>query len=145
VASNPDQLVTPVLDGLVIDSFIAKFSGSIHLDPTVAGDMALIDALRLGRRVRVEVQVDVDGTPGELSRDKGGNIKTVSDGRKLVVRAVNSHKVLQEPVRGGPQTLDEAIPPEDPPKSTRRRRADRGETPSRSEQARVGAHLAPVD
>jgi hypothetical protein len=146
-AANPDQLVVPSVDGLIIDTFHAKFSGVVHLDPTIPGDLAMINELRLGRRVRLQVVAEIDAGSPKLDRDKGGAIKTVAESRTLAARGIDSLSVLQEPARGGgPQTLDEAIPPAEParPSGRRRTRADRGETPSRGEQARVGATLTPL-
>jgi hypothetical protein len=167
VATKPsaEQRVIPVVDGLVIDAFYAKFSGQVALDPADAGDLDTIAELTMGRRVKITIVAEIDGGSPKISRDGGGAIKTVAEGRTLAVRGIQSMQVLQEPVRqdAGAQTLDDAIPPagftgtsqtKPPSRSNsvdqaadqvkRRTRAQRGEMPSRGEQARTGATLTPV-
>ena len=164
---NPDQSVIPVVDGLVIDGFHLKFSGIVHLDPTVPGDLATIEQLKLGRTVRIQVRANVDAGSPKISRDAGGSIRTFVDGRQAKVDQLDSVTVLREPERAkelplqeDAATLDEAIPPAGwtgtsstkPPKTQNSvdaaaekvKRVRRKRDATTAAAARVGATLTPV-
>lgn len=99
MATATKQLVTPIFEGQAIDRYRVKFSGSIELDPSDPDDLAIIQDLKLGRRVTLDVTADVDQRPHKANRDRAHFVKSITTGATLVVRAFDNVAVMGEAQR----------------------------------------------
>jgi hypothetical protein len=83
-----------LIDDLHVDEAHVNFSGHIQLQNT-KGENDLLEALKMGTRVRLTVDCYVLGTGGKAPRDKEGNTERVKKAVGLVVDTISLDKVVR--------------------------------------------------
>jgi len=76
--STPYRLDIPEVDGVDAEKIIIAFAGSVELDISNEGDLALFNGLRLGR----EIDMRVAG----VVADKPSPLKVAKDGSQTMIR-----------------------------------------------------------
>lgn len=108
-AAKDNQLVVPIFEGQRLDRYRLAFTGSVELDPTDAGDLQVINDLRLGRQVEVRVSGAVVARPHKVTHDKDGWLKTVHGGATISVHSFDLAIKTSDPKTGGPTAVEDAF------------------------------------
>lgn len=83
-----EDLQIPKVDGQGIDRISLKFSGEVFLDRSEPSDVAVYNALRLGRDVRLLIEAKCSKTGASGATDRDGNLDVVVGTKGLKVHSL---------------------------------------------------------
>jgi hypothetical protein len=84
-----EDLQIPKIDGQTIDRIKIGFSGSLFLDRSEASDVAVYNALRLGKDVDLLVTAKCSKTGASGATDRDGNLDVVVGAKTLKVHSLS--------------------------------------------------------
>jgi hypothetical protein len=84
-----EDLQIPKIDGQTIDRIKIDFSGSLFLDRSEASDVAVYNALRLGKDVDLLVTAKCSKTGASGATDRDGNLDVVVGAKTLKVHSLS--------------------------------------------------------
>jgi hypothetical protein len=83
-----EDLAIPKVDGQQIDKIRVDFGGSIMLDRSDPADVALYNALTLGKEVELRVAGKVGGTGVTFATNREGDLDAIVGRKKITVDEV---------------------------------------------------------
>lgn len=83
-----EDLQIPKVDGQSIDRIALKFSGTVFLDRSEPSDVAVYNALRLGRDIEMLIEADCLSTGAAGATNKDGELDVIVGTKGLRVRTL---------------------------------------------------------
>lgn len=99
-----EDLQIAKIDGQSIDRIRVKFAGEVMLDRSEPSDVAVFNALRLGKDVMLTVEAKCSGTGAKGATDRDGDLDVVVGEKSLKVHAKNK-RLLRAEARGFARAL----------------------------------------
>lgn len=83
-----EDLQIPKVDGHTVDRISLKFSGEVFLDRSDASDVAVYNALRLGKDVQLLVEAKTSSTAAKGATDRDGDLDVVVGTKGLKIHSL---------------------------------------------------------
>lgn len=83
-----EGLQIPKIDGQTIDRIKVAFTGEVMLDRSEVSDVAVFNALTLGKDVTLTIEAKCSGTGAAGATDRDGDLDVVVGAKKLKVHSL---------------------------------------------------------